>query len=66
MDWIMTNWMEVAGIAALTIIVFERIARLTPTQSDDIAVQWVRRIASTIGLNFPDIQKIVKKEPDVK
>lgn len=49
-------WAEIAGIAALAIIVFERIARLTPTQADDKALQWVRKAAKVLSIDVPDRQ----------
>lgn len=61
MEYILNNWMEIAGIAALAILIGERVALLTPTKSDDKVVQFVRKIALAVGLKFPDIQKIDDK-----
>ena len=47
-------WAEIAGIVALLILVFDRIAKLTPTETDDKVVEAVYRIASVLGLRFED------------
>jgi len=49
-------WAELAGIAALGIVFFERIARLTPTKSDDKIVQFVRKAAKALSIDVPDRQ----------
>lgn len=49
-------WAEIAGIVALGILFFERIARLTPTKSDDKIVQAVRKVAKALSIDLPDRQ----------
>lgn len=49
-------WAEIAGIAALGIVFFERIARLTPTKSDDKIVQALRKAAKVLSVDVPDRQ----------
>ena len=56
MGWIMAHWMEIGVIAALAIPLGERIARPTPTETDDKILQSIRKIAMGVGLDFPDNQ----------
>jgi len=42
------------GVAAAVVIVFERISKLTPTQTDDKIVAWIHKIAAMLGLDFKD------------
>jgi len=56
LEFIQTHTSELAGIAAAIILAAERIARLTPTNSDNKVVQVIRKIANAIGLNFPDVK----------
>ena len=47
-------WAEAAGAAALFILAFERVARLTPTESDDKIVQALRKVAKVLSIDVPD------------
>jgi hypothetical protein len=49
-------WVELAGVASLFIIAFERVARLTPTTADDKVVQFVRKAAKVLSIDVPDRQ----------
>lgn len=55
-DFFTQNFAEIAGIAALVIIIAERIAKLTPTESDNKIVQAIRKTAKALGLDFPDVK----------
>ncbi|GAB5387724.1 MAG: hypothetical protein Alpg2KO_06920 [Alphaproteobacteria bacterium] len=48
------DWTELAGIAAMLILIAERVARLTPTETDNRVLAIIRRIANVLGLNVPD------------
>lgn len=43
-------------IAALTafVVFAEKIAKITPTNADNIAVRWIYKIFSVIGINVKD------------
>ena len=45
-----------AGLAVLVMTIADRVAKLTPTTSDDKVVQWVRKIAKAIAADVPDKQ----------
>lgn len=54
MEWLIQNWEAIAGTAAVAILLAERIARLTPTETDNRWLKTVKRLADVIGINVPD------------
>ena len=54
MDFILNNLMDISGVIALAIIMFQRIAKLTPNETDNKIVEYVRKIASVFGLKVED------------
>lgn len=56
LQFLIENAAEIGGIVALVILAAERVARLTPTNTDNKVLQFVRKIANALGLNFPDRQ----------
>ena len=54
MDWLIENWASVAGIAAAVVLVFDRLAKLTPTNSDNAWVERLQRLFALIGLKVSD------------
>lgn len=55
MEWILSNYGEVAGILALVVLVADRIAKLTPTESDNKIVKGIYRVFAIVGIKVPDI-----------
>ena len=55
-SWFTSNWMEVAGIFAAFVLVFDRIAKLTPTESDNKIVTLLYKVFAILGLKVPDIK----------
>lgn len=55
-EFITEHFAELAGIIALVIVIAERIAKLTPTESDNKIVQAIRKTAKALGLDFPDVK----------
>lgn len=55
------NWAEITGVVVAGVIFFDRLAKITPTQSDDKIVQFAYKAFSILGLKFPDIQTYEKK-----
>lgn len=55
MEWILTNYGEVAGIIALFVLTFDRLSKLTPTGSDDKIVAMLYRIFTILGVRVPDV-----------
>lgn len=51
------NWAEIAGVAALAVLIFERVARLTPNKTDDKLVSFVRKLFNILSVNIPDVEK---------
>jgi hypothetical protein len=49
------DWTSYAVIAGGVIFVADRIARLTPTKSDDAVLKVVYRLAAMLSIKVPDI-----------
>ena len=62
-DWIIDNWQEVGVIAALVILAGERVARLTPTETDNKVLMKVRKIAQILGIDVPNNPGSFKSAP---
>jgi hypothetical protein len=58
MEWIMglfvANWVEVSGVIALVILIADRIAKLTPTKTDDAVMAIVNKIATVLAIRVKD------------
>lgn len=50
------NWAEIAGVAAAFVLFFDRLSKLTPTNSDDQIVASLYRIFTIFGVRVPDVQ----------
>lgn len=48
------SWPEIAGVLAAFVLLFDRIAKMTPTKTDDKVLTWLYKIASVLGLNVSD------------
>lgn len=53
-EFLQNNSGELAGIAALIIIVGERVAALTETKKDDKIFGILHTVLSKLGLKFPE------------
>lgn len=51
---VMSHFDEWAGIAAILVLFFDRLAKLTPTTKDDGAVSLLYRIFAVLGVKVPD------------
>lgn len=45
---------EISGGIAMLILLAERVARITPTKTDNRVLKVIRRVANVLGLNVPD------------
>ena len=50
-------WLEIGVIASLAFQAFERLARLTPTESDDKIVRAMYKVFKVLALDVPNRQK---------
>lgn len=57
MEFITTNWTEIAGVVALIVVIGERIAALTETKKDDAVFGAIYKVLKGLGLKFPESQK---------
>ena len=56
MESLIAQWGAYAGVAALFILFFDRLAKLTPTDSDDKLVAMAYKIFAILGVKVPDIK----------
>ncbi len=63
-SYVMENWPSI--LAAFLGIVFaaEKIADLTPNQTDNKIVAFIRKACRTLALKFPDIDSFKVKDKD--
>ncbi len=57
MEWFIENYGAVAGAAAAFVLLFDRIAKLTPTKKDDEVVSNLYRLFAVLGLKVKDRDK---------
>ena len=57
MEWLTNNYSEIAGVAAAFVLFFDRLAKLTPTESDNKIVALAHKVFAILGLKVPDIKK---------
>lgn len=61
MDWLIEHWMEIAGVAAAFVLLFDRLAKLTPTLKDDQVVSTLYRLFAVLGIKVRDNPGAVPK-----
>jgi hypothetical protein len=49
-DWIAANWLELTVILTSVVLLAERITALTPSETDDKWVAWVKNILNVLSL----------------
>ena len=50
MEWLTTHWVEVLQAALAVLGAFSLVAKLTPTQADDLFVQKILDVVHALGL----------------
>lgn len=50
------SWSEIAGVVALWVLAFDRLAKLTPTDSDDKVVAFLYKVLATLAIKVPDVK----------
>lgn len=56
MEWFTMHWSELAGVIAAFVLFFDRLAKLTPTDSDNKVVAMAYKLFAILGLKVPDIK----------
>ncbi len=54
MEWFIENYGAIAGAGAAFVLLFDRIAKLTPTKKDDEVVSNLYRLFAVLGLKVKD------------
>lgn len=55
MELFTSHWNEIAGVVAAFILFFDRLSKLTPTNSDNKILNVFYRIFTILGVRVPDI-----------
>ena len=56
MESFIASYGAYAGVAALFVLCFDRLSKLTPTKSDDKIVATMYRIFTILGVRVPDVK----------
>lgn len=57
MNWFSTsNWGEIMGAAAAFMLFFDRLAKITPTESDNAIVATLYKVFAVLGVKVPDVK----------
>jgi hypothetical protein len=48
------NWAEIAGVLAALLLTFDRLAKITPTQSDNKYVEIAYKVFAVLGIKVQD------------
>tara|TARA_R110000751_G_scaffold13143_8_gene44472 strand:- start:4633 stop:4806 length:174 start_codon:yes stop_codon:yes gene_type:complete len=54
MEQILTDYAPWIAAGTALVVLAEKIAKITPTNADNIAVNWIYKIFSVIGINVKD------------
>lgn len=54
MEWLTENWIAICAAASAFVLVFDRIAKLTPTKRDDQLVSKLYKLFAVLGLKVKD------------
>ena len=54
MEDLINDWPKWAGLIAAAILLFDRIAKVTPTETDNRFLKTIHRIASVLGIKVKD------------
>jgi hypothetical protein len=54
LELVTENWPQIAGVVAAVVLLAERVARLTPTKTDNRILRRIKKAADVIGINVPD------------
>ena len=60
MESLILQYGEYIAVATALVLLFDRIAKLTPTESDNKIVAYAYKIFAIIGLKVPDIKELPK------
>jgi len=47
---------QASGVAAAFILFFDRLAKLTPSDSDNKIVAFIQKVFAVLGVKVPDVQ----------
>jgi hypothetical protein len=50
------NWEAILGVAAAFILFFDRLAKITPSETDNKIVAFLQKVFSVLGAKVPDVK----------
>lgn len=56
------NWLEWSGVIATAILFFDRLSKLTPSNTDNMIVEWLYKIFTILGVRVPELEANAKGE----
>lgn len=56
MDAILNYVVVYGGVAAIFVLAFDRLSKLTPSESDDKVVAFLYRVFTILGVRVPDVK----------
>jgi hypothetical protein len=57
MEWFSAaNWGDILGATAAFMLFFDRLAKLTPTDSDNAIVATLYKVFAVLGVKVPDVK----------
>lgn len=48
------SWAEITGVAVAFVLAFEKLAKLTPTETDNKILGWLYKLFSVLGIKVKD------------
>lgn len=56
-SWFATaDWAQIMGVVAALVLMFDRLAKITPTESDNKLVAAAYKVFAVLGLKVPDVK----------
>jgi hypothetical protein len=55
-EFLTSNWAELAGVLALFVVAFEKLAKVTPTKTDNKIVAFLQKVFTVLGVKVEDNQ----------
>lgn len=52
-----SSWTEISGVIALWVLAFDRLAKITPNNTDNQIIEWLAKIFAVLGVKVPDLEE---------
>lgn len=58
------NWGAWAGIVSAAVLLFARIARMTPNDTDNEVLKVIRKVSRALGVDIPEVDSVGDESSD--